>query len=45
VIVSQAVNASGETRNAIEALNGQAGQIGSVADMIGESLPRPTCWH
>ncbi len=35
-IVDQAVSAGSETRNAIETLNEQVRQIGSVADMISE---------
>lgn len=38
--VEQAVQAGGETRGAIEALNEQVRQIGSVADMIGEIAAR-----
>jgi methyl-accepting chemotaxis protein len=35
-MVRRAVEAGGETRAAIEALNTQVGRIGTVADMIGE---------
>ena len=35
-VVAHAVEAGGETRRTIEALNEQVGRIGAVADMIGE---------
>ncbi len=39
-IVRRAVSAGQETRTSIEALNGQVGCIGTVADMIGEIAAR-----
>ena len=39
-IVRRAVTAGQETRGSIEALNGQVGRIGSVADMIAEIAAR-----
>jgi methyl-accepting chemotaxis protein len=39
-VVGRAVEAGKETRNAIEALNQQVAQIGSVAEMIGEIAAR-----
>jgi methyl-accepting chemotaxis protein len=40
VVVGRAVEAGGQTRKAIEALNLQVAQIGSVAEMIGEIAAR-----
>jgi len=46
VVVGRAVAAGRDTRTTVEALNGQMGRVGAVADMIGGvAAKRPTYWR
>ena len=44
-VVGRAVDAGGQARTTIEALNGKVERIGAVADMIRDIASKPTCWR